>query len=72
MRSDEVMNYVCDCGAVYRVVPVESDPANDCDINCCRCGVPLDHRDGDYALKYFLVGPYARPQRRHSQVHSVA
>ncbi len=50
-----------DCGAQYKLVRVEADAEQDRQITCCRCGAPLNGREGAFALKYFLVG---RPQAR--------
>jgi uncharacterized Zn-finger protein len=48
------------CSARYRVVKVEADPANDCELTCPVCSAPLKAREGHFIFKYFLI---ARPRR---------
>jgi predicted RNA-binding Zn-ribbon protein involved in translation (DUF1610 family) len=44
------------CGSQYKLVRVEADPAATYgQIECPRCGGPLNGRDGKFILKYFLV-----------------
>jgi len=51
------------CEATYEVVRVEAPPGSTTnhEIVCIRCGGPLHGREGNFFLKYFLVG---RPSRR--------
>ncbi len=61
----EVSPFECpQCAAVYRVVRVEAEPADDRAITCPVCDAPLRGRDGRFILKYFLVGQarHARPR----------
>jgi hypothetical protein len=51
------------CDAVYQVVRVEAEAACDRDINCPVCHAPLRSRDGNFILKYFLMG---QPKRSHA------
>lgn len=53
------------CGAQYKIVPVEAPAvASVEDVTCVNCGTALPARDGKFALKYFLVGPKTKPDRR--------
>jgi predicted Zn finger-like uncharacterized protein len=50
------------CEALYQVERIEA--ANDREIRCRDCGGPLRAREGQYALKYFLLrrsGEFRRP-----------
>jgi hypothetical protein len=51
------------CEATYKVVRVEAppEPTTNCEIFCIRCGGPLHGREGNFILKYFLVGRRRRP-----------
>jgi hypothetical protein len=50
------------CGARYKLVRVEAEPAGtDRQIVCRSCGAPLVGREAHFVLKYFLVG---RPRRQ--------
>jgi predicted Zn finger-like uncharacterized protein len=50
------------CHARYKVVRAEVDALYaDRDISCRHCGAPLQGRDGDFFLKYFLVERRPRP-----------
>jgi NAD-dependent SIR2 family protein deacetylase len=54
----EIADFVCSgCEARYRVVRVKAE-ADDPDrvIHCRVCKRALSPRDGEYILKYFLVG----------------
>ena len=62
--SEEHPRFNCaNCGALYKVVRVEAPTAADRDIACLSCGVPLEAREGRFALKYFLVGRAAARNR---------
>jgi transcription elongation factor Elf1 len=53
--EDELFNCPA-CGSQYKVVRVEADPtASYGRIECRRCGGPLNSREGNFILKYFLV-----------------
>jgi hypothetical protein len=54
------------CGAKYCLVKVEAPIAlvPDCEVACRSCGGPLNGRDGDFFLKYFLVERSKGGQRR--------
>jgi uncharacterized paraquat-inducible protein A len=53
----ETTSFQCpQCDAVYQVVRVEAESACDRDINCPVCHAPLRSRDGQFILKYFLMG----------------
>ena len=58
-----------DCGAKYKVVPVEMPVHAESkgEIGCLSCGASLRGRDGTFALKYFLV---ERPRRAKRSVSS--
>ncbi|HLH94739.1 MAG TPA: hypothetical protein VKW08_06435 [Xanthobacteraceae bacterium] len=59
----DVTRFECpQCKAGYKVVRVEAPPASvEQDIVCVRCGAPLQARDGNFVLKYFLMeGPGRR------------
>ncbi len=45
------------CGAKYHLIKIEAPIAvvPDCEVACRSCGGPLNGRDGDFFLKYFLV-----------------
>jgi hypothetical protein len=46
------------CEATYEVVRVEapSGPTTNREIFCVRCGDTLRGREGNFILKYFLIG----------------
>jgi predicted Zn finger-like uncharacterized protein len=52
-----VMRFDCPtCDAHYKVVRAEVDSLYaDRAISCRNCGTPLQGRDGEFFLKYFLV-----------------
>lgn len=53
------------CGARYKVVRVDAPPlANEEEVTCVNCGVAFQGREGRFALKYFLVSPKTRRDRR--------
>jgi predicted Zn finger-like uncharacterized protein len=53
------------CSAQYKVVKVEAPAlANVEEVTCVNCGAALQARDGKFVLKYFLVGPKAKRDRR--------
>jgi len=52
------------CGAPYEVIRVEAPVTADREIACLSCGVPLEAREGRFALKYFLVGRADARNRR--------
>jgi hypothetical protein len=54
------------CGAHYTVVRMAAEPGEtpDEELQCRNCGGPLDAREGDFILKYFLVGPPKKGRRR--------
>ena len=43
------------CGAEYKLVRFEADPAFNQQLTCLSCGGPLPNRDGKFALKYFRI-----------------
>ena len=50
------------CGAKYKLVRAEADEQTiDRQITCRKCGAPLQGRQGNAVLKYFLVD---RPRAR--------
>ena len=56
MLSSRSSPFTCpNCAAVYEVIRVEADRADDREINCLNCGEPLAARDGQFVLKYFLL-----------------
>ena len=58
------------CGALYKVVQVEAEPATTYpEISCRRCDGPLCGRSGGLLLKYFFVD---RPRRTDARVALVA
>ena len=53
------------CGARYKLVRVEAEPAGtDRQIVCRSCGAPFVGREGHFVLKYFLVGRPRTQARR--------
>jgi hypothetical protein len=54
------------CGAQYDLARVEADTVTvGEEITFCRCGGPLNGREGRFLLKYFLVShPWIEAQRR--------
>jgi hypothetical protein len=49
------------CKALYQLVKVEADPETvDRALTCLACGAPLPSREGEFALKYFLLRKAAR------------
>ena len=56
------------CAAKYEVVRVEAPPGPtvDRDITCVSCGAPLNGREGQLVLKYFLVKGKRRSSRRQA------
>ena len=44
------------CAAEYKLVRAEAGPPPDHQIECRRCGAPLQGREGKFILKYFLIG----------------
>jgi predicted Zn finger-like uncharacterized protein len=63
MTKPPVMRFDCPaCQARYKVVRAKVDSLyDDRDISCRDCGNPLQARDGDFFLKYFLVERGPRP-----------
>jgi predicted Zn finger-like uncharacterized protein len=57
--SDKATEFNCpNCNALYKVVRMEAkSTAGDREITCRSCGAPLQGREGDFILKYFLVKP---------------
>jgi len=45
------------CDALYNLVRVEVSPSADRELECLRCGGPLQSREGRFALKYLLIEP---------------
>ena len=43
------------CGAKYKLVMIEADATQDCEIACLSCDGPLNGREGIFALKYLMV-----------------
>jgi len=58
------------CDAVYQVVRVEVEPACDCEINCPVCHAPLRSRDGQFILKYFLMGLAKHSHAAHTALRA--
>ena len=54
------------CDAQYKVVRVEAKPGEitEDSVECRNCAGLLPARDGDFMLKYFLVGPTKRARRK--------
>ena len=58
--------FICPhCAALYKVVRVEADPPDECDLTCPVCDGPLPASEGPFILKYFLV---ERPRGRNPYV----
>lgn len=57
MATLDTSRFTCPhCQAKYRVVRVTANPAlADREITCRSCGGPLQGREGNLALKYFMV-----------------
>ena len=55
--------FICpNCNAQYKLVRADAyHAASYCQIECYHCGGPLNGRDGQFILKYFLVD---RPRRQ--------
>ena len=52
------------CGAHYQIVRAEAGPETiDRQIKCRVCDAPLDGRDGEFVLKYFLIWTPGRLRR---------
>ncbi len=53
------------CGAKYRLVKIEAPvtAVPDREIACRNCGEPLQGREGEFFLKYFLIERPARGER---------
>jgi hypothetical protein len=51
------------CAAKYEVIGCEAPPGltTDRELRCICCGGPLDAREGEFVLKYFLI---ERPRER--------
>jgi transcription elongation factor Elf1 len=57
------------CQAHYKIVRMESDQIDfDGPVACRSCGAPLQGREGNAILKYFLVG--GRRARTARQQHT--
>ena len=71
MTESGVSRFNCPtCGALYKVVQVEAEPATTYpEISCRRCDGPLCGRSGGFLLKYFFVD---RPRRTDARVALVA
>ena len=53
----ETTRFDCpNCAAEYKLVRAEAGPSPDHQIECRRCGAPLQGREGKFVLKYFLIG----------------
>ena len=67
MTSSGVRRFNCPtCGALYKVVQVEADPATSYgEITCRRCDGPLLGQSGGFLLKYFFVDRPRRTDARH-------
>ena len=59
MMDSHSTDFVCSCGARYRVVQVKTDTDPSCHgVRCLACQKPLvATTKGGNILKYFLVGP---------------
>jgi hypothetical protein len=61
MAEAQAADFTCtNCGAQYKVVRIEdiqsaTPGADDSELTCIGCGMRLQARDGDMALKYFLI-----------------
>ena len=57
MASSPASRFNClNCGAVYEVVYVEAEAvALNRELACLSCGASLQARQGQFALKYFLL-----------------
>ncbi len=58
MPKQPPASFLCpNCGAKYRLIKIEAPIAAvpDLEISCRSCGEPLQGREGDFFLKYFLV-----------------
>ena len=53
------------CGAKYKVVAIEAATASPTEpgVGCLSCGGQLAAREGDFLLKYFLVGNTGKRRR---------
>jgi predicted Zn finger-like uncharacterized protein len=69
MAEPEETRFNCpNCSAQYKVVKVEAPAlANVEEVTCLNCGAALQARDGKFVLKYFLVGPKTKRERRKRQ-----
>jgi len=57
------------CNSHYKLVRAEADPKSpEGQVACRQCGAPLNGREGDLVLKYFLVGQ----PRRQAKVHELS
>ena len=53
------------CKALYQLVKGEAGPESSLnDVPCHVCGVPINGRDGDFVLKYFLLRKAIRARQR--------
>ena len=59
-----MIHFKCpNCDALYQVIKAEAGPETvDSEISCGICGRPLDGRDGEFVLKYFLLREAGRKQ----------
>jgi hypothetical protein len=64
MAAAQVSRFQCpNCGAQYQIVRVEADAASiDRELTCLSCDAPLQGREGQLVLKYFLL----ETRRRYS------
>jgi len=60
MPEQEARFNCANCGAQYKGVRVEAPTAADREIVCLSCGVPLEAREGRFALNIFSWGALQR------------
>jgi hypothetical protein len=65
MPSRKPQSFNCpNCNAFYQVVRAEAGPeTEDSEITCRACGAPLTGREGEFVLKYFMLGEGGRTGR---------
>lgn len=51
------------CSALYQIIKIEAGPETvDREITCRVCGGPLQGREGNFVLKYFMLRKAGRKQ----------
>jgi len=58
LSQDNPRDFTCpQCESRYRLVRAKAGPGtSDQPVHCVVCGHALAPRDGEYVLKYFLIG----------------